>query len=55
MGKSGNPAKRAGGKEATKGIALYHVMRADEDFETTADMLHSIAVPREELRHPHRY
>jgi len=25
-----------------KGIALYHVMRTDEDFETTADMLFQI-------------
>jgi hypothetical protein len=25
-----------------KGVALYHVMRADEDFETTADMLFQV-------------
>jgi hypothetical protein len=28
--------------DAGKGVALYHVMRADEDFETTADILFQI-------------
>lgn len=34
-----------------KGIALYHVMRADEDFETTADILFQI-VRKAALEHP---
>lgn len=49
MGKSGNPAKRATVKQASSAsgngpteTAIYHVMKADEDFDTTAEMIYQM-------------
>lgn len=54
MGQSGNPAKRAASRKARQAsehmklsddqesVALYHVMREDDDFESTADRLFQI-------------
>ncbi|MFD4957897.1 hypothetical protein [Microbacterium sp. NPDC058389] len=50
MGVSGNPAKRAE-RNSKKGIAIHHVMKADEDFDDTADMLFQL-VRTAEANHP---
>jgi hypothetical protein len=34
--------RQASNADKDKGVALYHVMRSDEDFETTADILFQI-------------
>lgn len=50
VGVSGNPAKRTGLK-GEEGIAIHHVMEADDDFDDTADMLFQL-VRKAEDNHP---